>query len=380
MQDARNFRPAGEPVGDAQPGLVLGAQADVEGAQAAQGQPTIVRRGVLPKLQRAADLVLDIGRLQTRFTEVDNAIHAIEVEKSTTGLVHILLLAEAPTSAKKSRKLLILGGAFPVALFCGLFASAARYKLDPKIYIGSDVGHVLHFPPMAVLPDEADVRSRVLDEFMLRLVAGVDQAHRTGGARTFVFTSTSPTSNISGLIAALAQRVELFGYKAMVMPAGHALRNVTLPKEELDYVLGMIQLSRPAKRVAEAERESFIVGNFSNIHQYCDLLFIEGLPLLSSAETEFASRLADVTVLVAESALSTRGELKHCLDVIKRIRVTSVAAVLSHVQLKYADKEFISAIRSVEERQSGTFVDEAVPVNYDPGIGTLFVSRPNNFA
>jgi uncharacterized protein involved in exopolysaccharide biosynthesis len=361
--------------------LTLDRTAKIEsGLTEKLAEASAIAASATPKLQRAADLALDITRLQARFTEVDNSVHAIEVEKSTTGLVHILLLAEAPTSAKKSRKLLILGGAFPIALCCGLLVAAGRYKLDPKIYIGSDVGHVLRFPPMAVLPDESDVRSRVIDEFMLRLVAGVDQAHRTGGARTFVFTSSSPSSNISHLIAALAERVELFGYKALVMSAGAALRNVTLPKEELDYVLGMIQLSRPAKRVAEAERESYIVGNFSNIHQYCDLLFIEGLPLLSSSETEFASRLADVTVLVAESARTTRAELKHCLEVIKRIRVASVAAVLSHVQLKYADEEFKSAIRSVEERQSSTFADEAVPVNYEPAAGTLFVSRPDNFA
>jgi uncharacterized protein involved in exopolysaccharide biosynthesis len=316
-------------------------------------QQTAIATGSTPKLQRAAALAADITRLQGRFNEVDNAISAIELEHNTSGLVHLVLPAEPPLRPKPSKKLLILAAAFPAAICFGMLAAFGLYKLDPKVYIGEDVGKVLRFQPMAVLPNLQEVDSKVMDEFMLRLVAGIDQAHSSGGARTYVFTAASSETNITELVSSLAVKMDRLGYRTMILRASDALQNRVLAEEEVPKAWGETRLTKPGEaRLAHVRRESFVVENLERLKRNIDLLFIEALPLLSSAEAEFAARLADVTVLIAESAQTTRKELTSCLALVQRLHVSGIAAVLSDVSLRNADQEFIAVVRNVEGRQS----------------------------
>jgi uncharacterized protein involved in exopolysaccharide biosynthesis len=326
-------------------------------------QKSALATGATPKLQRAADLVLDITRLQAHFNEIDGAINAIELEKNTSGLVHILLPASAPAHPKSSKKNLILAGALPIGILMGLLAAALRLKIDPKVYIGEDVSRVLEFKPMAVLPHHRDVKATVMDEFMLRLVAGVDQAHRAGGARTFVFTPVSPGTNVSKMVATLARKIERFGYTTMIVDAAEIMKHVALPKEEMAYLVGDGTVSKSVGRIAPARRDGYIIGNFARIRSNIDLLFIEGLPLLSSAETEFAARLSDITVLVAESDRTTRPALANSLALLKRLGVPGVAAVLSKVKLRHADDEFLAVVHEVEARHAD--LPEQEPIDFE---------------
>ena len=113
------------------------------------------------------------------------------------------------------------------------FAAVAMRKLDPKIYIGADVENIVGFRPMTVLPESNEVSAKVLDECMLRLVAGIDQAHRTGGARTYVFTPVSSETDITNLISTLSQKMDRLGYRTMILKASSALQNLSVGDEKI---------------------------------------------------------------------------------------------------------------------------------------------------
>jgi uncharacterized protein involved in exopolysaccharide biosynthesis len=314
---------------------------------------TSIASGATPKLQRAAFLAAKISRLQHRLTDVDNAISALELEHSSSGSVHVLLPAEQPLKPVASRKWLILAAALPCGIGFGLATAFFRHKLDPKIYIGEEVATALSFPPMAVLPNTKEIDPMVFDEFMLRLVAGIDQAHSSGGARTYVFTAVSSETNISDLVASLALKMDRLGYRTMILKASAALQNLSLGNEEGSKVWSEGRLAKLSEtRLTELRRASFVVENLERLKQNVDLLFIEALPLLSSAEAEFAARLADVTILVAESGQTTGRELTNSLALVRRLNVPGIAAVLNNVELQHADDEFIAVVRNVESRQS----------------------------
>jgi uncharacterized protein involved in exopolysaccharide biosynthesis len=341
------------------------------------GQQTAIATGATPKLQQAADLAAQITRLQAQLTEVDNAIGAIQLENQTSGLVHILLPAEVPLKPKPSLKLLIMAAAFPFAFFFGLGAAWLLYKMDPKIYIGEDIEKTLGFPPMAVLPVPDEVDGKVLDEFMLRFVGGLDQAHTLSGARTYVFTSASPNMSITDLVSKLAVRMDKLGYRTMVLKAASALKKLSLSPSAEDNVessWGDHRLPEPRSsevglakssesRLGRPRRESYVAENLERLKQNVDLLFIEALPLRSSTEAEFAARLADVTVLIAESAQTTRDDLTGTMTVIQRLNVMGVATVLNDIQLRHADNDFLSVVHSVENRQS-EFRRPSEPANH----------------
>jgi uncharacterized protein involved in exopolysaccharide biosynthesis len=328
---------------------------DVEARLAGELQrQTAIAIGATPKLQRAASVTADVTRLQARFTEVDNAINSLELEHESSGLVHLLLKADTPDKPQTSKKWIILGAALPFGLGCGLLAAMMRHKMDRRIYIADDVMPVLGFPPMAVLPNPRDVDETVVDEFMLRLVAGIDQAHTSGGARTFVFSAVSPGTNVTEMVATLALKMERLGYRTMIVKASAALHSSRSAEIEERPAWNEVQLAPiPDTGTGELRRGSLIAENLEKLTQKVDLLFIEALPLLSSAEAEFAARLADITILVAESARSTRKELAEALMLVRRLNVAGVAAVLSTLSLRHADLNFLAMVKSVETRRMG---------------------------
>jgi hypothetical protein len=76
---------------------------------------------------------------------------------------------------------------------------------------------------MAVLPDAGEVGHKVAEEFLFRLVAGLDQAHRVSGASTFIFTAASQETIFDDLISSVSAELELLGYRTMTLSAAEAL-------------------------------------------------------------------------------------------------------------------------------------------------------------
>ncbi len=309
-----------------------------------------------PKLQRAQDLAESIKLLQARYANVDNAVHLIFPTQIPTFAAHISLKAKQPTKPMASKKLLILVLALPFAVLFGMFVAVVAQKIDSRVYIGNDVDRVLSFPPMAVLPDSGEVAPSAKDEFLFRLVAGLDQAQRINGSSTFVFTASSQNTPIDDLVSSVAVEMEQLGYRTMTRSAAETLS----PVESADLTdegrsaawQGKSELAISNNNTAlRARGESLIDEHLERLKQQVDFLFIKAQPLRSSAETEFVVRLADVTLLVAESGITTRKELRSCLALIRRLKARGLAAVVTELKLRNADNEFIQAVHLAERRQ-----------------------------
>jgi hypothetical protein len=303
---------------------------------------TATATGATPKLQRASDLAADVARLQARFTEVDNAIHALELQQNSAGLVHLSLAATIPQAPATGRRQIILLAALPLALFCGAIAAVLAQKLDPRVYIAEDLASALNFPPMVVLPHPEDVDASLMQDYILRLVAAIDQAHRLGAAKTFVFTGASPGMETSGLVESLAKRMNEVGYKVLVTKASAALKSLEQSaQQETHKEAGLTLTSEAGTQLMRVNQESPITERLHQNARNVDVLFIDALPLLCSAETEFDTRLVDVTILLAESGRTTRHDLTRSLALIQRLTRAGVAAVLMDLRLRHADPEFL---------------------------------------
>ena len=71
--------------------------------------------------------------------------------------------------------MLLFGG-----LLLGMMAAVTAHKMDPRVYIASDVEHVLGYAPMALLPDFIEVPEGVAEEHLLRLAAAIEYARKQG--------------------------------------------------------------------------------------------------------------------------------------------------------------------------------------------------------
>jgi uncharacterized protein involved in exopolysaccharide biosynthesis len=313
---------------------------------------TAIATADTPKLQQAQDLAESVKLLQARYADVDNAIHTLSLAQAPTFAAHTSLEATPPTGPQPSRKILILVLALPMAVFLGVCAALLRQMLDSRIYIGGDVDRVLKFPPMAVIPDAGEVGHKVEEEFLFRLVAGLDQAHRVAGASTFIFTAASQEASFDDLVSSVSAELELLGYRTMTLSAAEALSPIeSTGKDSFSDWQESTELARSSSETRlRIRRESLIDEHLERLKQKVDFLFIKAQPLRSSSETEFVVRLGDVAVLVVESAKTTRHELRSCLSLIQRLRARGLAAVLTNLELRNADNDFIESVHFAGQR------------------------------
>jgi uncharacterized protein involved in exopolysaccharide biosynthesis len=306
-------------------------------------QKTAQATDATPTLQRAADIAADISRLQGRYTLVSNAINSMQLDRDTSGLVHILVPATPPAAPKTSLRRIILLAAIPLALLAGVAVALLLSRLDPRVYIPKDISRILGFHPMATMPSPNEVDKRGEDEFVLRLLAGIDQIHRNDGAKMFVFTAASSGSDVPGVVQSLARKMERLGYHVATAHVSELIENREVSSGF--FKVGAV----PAAPVTT--HENFVVQKIAAIKQDADFLFIEAFPILSSSEAEFAARLADVVVLIVESALTTRADLFRSFTLIRRLRIPGVAIVLTHLKRHDADKAFIETLQAVQLRR-----------------------------
>jgi uncharacterized protein involved in exopolysaccharide biosynthesis len=333
--------------------------ADIEGRMNAElRHQTATATSSVPKLQRAQELNADITRLTARFTFVDDAMRSLELESNGPGLAHLSVSASVPVSPNPSKRKLILALSLPLGCFAGLFVVVLANWLDPKIYSAPDVERVLGFSPIGVLPARSEVTGRTMEEYTLRLAAGLQSAYRTSSAQSFVFTAATATMQTTEFVQGIAQILGTLGFKALVMDASSVLNAAN--KTQAAGQRGGYR-SAALVRTIEGTRQGFAAEELERLKLKYDLLLIDAPPLLTSAETEYLVRCADATILVAESGITVKTELYQSALLLQHLNVAGVGAVLQELHLKDAEPAFRAAIEAVERLQRAR-VDRLQPV------------------
>jgi hypothetical protein len=73
-------------------------------------------------------------------------------------------------------------------------------------------------------------------------------------------------------------------------------------------------------------------------------------PLLVSGETEYLARFVDASIVVVESGVTTRAQLREVARTLQRLDVSAVGFVLNRIPLAKADPAFRQSVHAVETR------------------------------
>lgn len=303
-----------------------------------------------PRLQRASEVAADIQRLNIRLASVDDALRNIHMEVSGPAHVRLSIPATPADHPEANRKKQFLLLALPLALLFGVGGAVLARLQDKRICLGLDAKDVLGFAPMAVLPARADVSQRVFEEYVLRLAAGIESAYRNSGARTFLLTAVSLTTDIRPLASALTRKFEEIGVNVIVATASEMLAPTDGNQQHASDLSAMD--ADQIARVVDLWSEGFVAANVAKMKTEHGLVLIESEALLNCAQTEYVARCADATILMIECGVTTRQELMQAMDLLHRLNVTGIGAVLEEVQLQYADAPFRKAIESLDRRQA----------------------------
>ena len=298
-----------------------------------------------PRLQRASDLASDVIRLRNRYAAVDEELHDIVLQDSVPGAVHLSVAAAPPLHPAYGGVLrrtapLALGG-----LLLGLLAALLANHLDAKVYIGSDVQHLLGFAPMIALPDYGEVPDAVFEEHILRLSTAIEHARKQGSLRHCIFTGTGMGAGVTTVVTRVRDMLASMGRPTVLVDAAATAHTARPRSGEENRFDGAAQPAneRGTRSLALLERVTAETGT-----QDESLVLSDTAPLLISAETEYLSRFVDCVILVAESGVTTRAELRAAAGAMQRLNIPAVGLVLNRVSLTKADAAFRRSVRGIE--------------------------------
>jgi polysaccharide biosynthesis transport protein len=306
-----------------------------------------------PSYQRAQVLRGEIAALETRYVTLDERTRNLELESKSPGSVHLFSAARVPTGPVKSvipaiRVLLI-----PFALFLATGAVVLIDYFDPRIHTGADIEKVLGFSPMASLFNDQEVILQVFDEGTLRLAGGIDHAARTAGVRTVVLTSVNAGAGTTSIVENLGSTLAKLGRKILTIDSTGAtppVAYVTLnPDQSPHRGLTGAHVRRPEVdawstavvaqpfSVKLAPLTNFVDQAFKDLTVGYDIILIDASPILISAETEYLTRFADVTVLIAEAGTTTKPQLIRASRLLERLKIPGMAVILNKMTYRRAN-------------------------------------------
>ena len=333
--------------------------------------------GATPKMQRSSDLAADITRLQARFSNVDEQMHNLILEDGAPGSAFQTTAAVPPLHPAKSGAirnavLLVFFG-----LFLGAFVAVVVHKMDPKVYIAADVEHVLGFAPMAQLPDFNEVSDGVAEEQLLRLSAALEYARKQGNLKTCIFTGTGAGTGVTTVVTRVRNMLEAMGRPTVMVdasggtphPSPRATAAPTYASNDISTQMGT-RSTALLKRVADetVQKESLVLTDTA--------------PLTVSAETEYLARFVDCAIIVAESGVTTRAQLREVADTLQRLDVAAVGFVLNRVGMRMADPAYRRSVQAIEKHlnaQGGSTARRAMRnLPYSPEPESVTPAAPSS--
>ena len=300
-------------------------------------QMTRAAAGATSKLQRSSDLVSDISRLQTRFNTVDEQLQNQTLEDSAPGMAHLAEAAVPPTHpsiAGVIRNALLLLFGF---IGLGLTAAVVAHKMDPRIYVASDVEQLLGYAPMAQLPDFDEVTDETAGEHLLRLATGIEFACKEGQLSSCVFTGAGPGVGVTTIAKRVREMLGVLGKETVLVDAAGPV-----PAEHCTGT----ELQRSTRATSLMQQRSEATASAPE-----GLTLTDTAPLTVSAEAEYMARRADCTILVMESGVTTRAQLRAAAGTLQRLNAAAVGFVLNRVSLANADDSFRQSVSEVERHK-----------------------------
>ena len=304
------------------------------------GQLTSAAGSATPRLQRSNELATDIVRLQNRFAVVDEQFRNLNMEANAPGAVYVASAATPPLSAdhaKLFRNALIV---IVLGLVLGLGVATLAHNLDPHIYVAKDVEQILGFPPMAMLPDFREVSGGVSEEYTLRLAAAVEHAYQEGAMKSCIFTGVAPGAGATTLATRVTDMLQGMGRETVFVDAAG------VPSAEFS---GARFDSTDLVASPRGPRSTALLQRVTNVSSVDSVVVTDAAPLLVSGETEYLARFVDSAIVVIESGVTTRSQLRDVAKTLQRLEVSAVGFVLNRVSMAKANPAFRDSVHAVEQ-------------------------------
>jgi polysaccharide biosynthesis transport protein len=318
-----------------------------------------------PSFQRAQVLDKEIAALQARYVTLDERTRNLELESKSPGSVHVFSPARVPMAPLPSKTDWIPRLLLPIALILATGTVVLIDFVDRTIHNPIDVEHILGFYPIGTLFNDQEVTMQALDECTLRLAGGVDQAARTANVHTIVLTSVNAGAGTTSMVESLGNTLAKLGRKTLTIDSSGATAPVAYVTMNIEQSAHRATGGGHARRTdvdtwstAGATQPfplkltpliNFMDQAFKDLTTGYDIVLIDAAPILISAETEYLSRFADLTLLIVEAEKTTKAQLTRAARLLERLQIPGMGVVLNKLstnRVSQATREDLSAFEA----------------------------------
>lgn len=303
----------------------------------------------------ALQLDSEIERLRKQLETIDTRVSFFKVESNAPGFIRLDTPARPPEIPVKGGRKKVLVMMLLVALLSGVAAPILIDLLDRRIKTSGQVQKILGYPPLAEILEhstELAVR-RVIEDQKRRLGLALAREHSTQHVNSIMFTSVKLGAGSTTLAFDLAMELAELGLAVLVLEA-----NPTKPDPryaggaENDGLIGVLggyaDIQQCIVRSEGALPDRLPVGvpldpHLHPIHRLRALLdelkstyqlvLIDAPPVLLSADVEFLSSLADMTLLVIGAKLVQPGELKRAARILERADPRIISFIVTRLEI-----------------------------------------------
>jgi Mrp family chromosome partitioning ATPase len=303
----------------------------------------------------ALQLDSEIERLRKQLETIDTRVSFFKVESNAPGFIRLDTPARPPEIPVKGgrKKMLVL--MVVAALLCGLAVAVGIDLLDNRIKTSGQVEKILGYPPLAEILEhsgELPVR-RVIEDQKRRLSLALAREHRSQHVSSILLTSVKPGAGVTTLAFDLAVELAELGLSVLLLEANPTKpdpRYAGPPENEglIGVLGGYAELRQNIVRSEGALPDRLPVGvplepHLHSIHRLRSLLddlksayalvLIDAPPILLSADVEFLSNAADMTLLVIGAKLVKPGELKRAARILERADPRIVSFIVTRLEI-----------------------------------------------
>ena len=352
------------------------------------GDKTHAATAAAPKYLRATELGPEIDSLQKAYDAIEDRIRELRLESTSPGSVHLSTRALTPLGPEASKLRLFLLIVFLMSLTCAIALPIGIDLVDGRIYTPQDVETVIGFHPLGILLNDDHFRRELSDEYYFRLAAGVDHAYRNSGVRTFLFTSPAHGSGTTTVVKKLNEELRGLNLRTRTISATGSDEPEVFRRDVLSRFDHLLESRKRTDEVQSLPLTPHVANNdyhrdprrqeetapgavvqiLHHSAEMCDVVLIDASPLPISAHTEYLARLADATVLVVKSGMTTKQELNRAARLLERVQADGVAVILNNMSKDRADRALRRELNRYEEsfpkRRSAT--DAASPQRAEP--------------
>lgn len=321
----------------------------------------------------ALQLDAEIERDRKQVEVIDTRVNFFQMEANAPGFIRLDTPARPPEIPVKGGRTKMLIMMMAAAVIFGLAVPIVIDMLDKHIKTPGQVQKILGYAPLAeILEPSTDIAvRRVIEDQKRRLALALAREHNSQGVGSILLTSVKPGAGVTTLAFDLALEFAEIGLRALVIEANPVKPDPRYHGSEdneglLDILGGYADLEAniaagegflPDRLAVGIPFEPHLhaihrlKGILQQVKQTYPIVLLDTPPVLLSADVEFLTGLADMTILLIGAKQVKPGELKRAARILEKANPQTISFIVTRLEINLGGGYYAKMVQEYTEAE-----------------------------